>query len=274
MFEARHRKMAMIRVGGAVLAVGLAATSAEAQRGGRGGQRPPRTLPYAHEDVESFTQIFDGSTLTGWDGDPTFWRVEDGVIVGESTEENPVEENTFLIWRGGAREGVVRDFELKLEFRLVGGEENSGVQVRSSVRPDAGHQWRLTGYQVDMDYNNRYTGMVYGEGAGGFMAPRGEITHVLTGRERPQNIGTLGDAEDLRSVPQAGEWNTLHIVFRGNTMVNLVNGRVTSVLIDDDLEVGGGPRRAEGLIGFQLHSGPPMRVEYRNVYLKEYSEQP
>lgn len=196
------------------------------------------------------------------------------MILGESTEEAPVEENTFLIWRGGAREGVLRDFELKLEFRLVGGRENSGVQVRSSVRPDAEHQWRLTGYQVDMDYNNRYTGMVYGEGAGGFMAPRGEITHVLTGRERPQNIGTLGDAEDLQSVPQAGEWNTLHIVFRGNTLVNLVNGRVTSILIDDDLEVGSGPRLAEGLIGLQLHAGPPMRVEYRNVYLKEYPGQP
>lgn len=269
MLEARHSVIRTARLAGAgVLVAALGATAAEAQR------RPPRTLAYAHEDVEGFTPIFDGRTLDGWDGDPRLWRVEGGVIVGESTATNPVEENTFLIWRGGAREGVVRDFELKLEFRLVGGQENSGVQVRSGVRPDAAHQWRLTGYQVDMDYDNNYTGMVYGEGAGGFLAPRGEITYVMSGRERPQNIGTLGGAEDLASVPKAGEWNTLHIIFRGNTLINLVNGRVTSVLVDDDLEVGGGPRLAEGLIGFQLHTGPPMRVEFRNVYLKEYAERP
>lgn len=276
MFEAQRRVVRRVWLVTAVLlAAGLGAAGADAQqRGGRGGPRQPRTLPYAHEDVEGFTSIFDGGTLAGWGGDPTFWRVEGGVIVGESTADRPLEENTFLIWRGGARDGVVRDFELKVEFRLVGGEENSGVQVRSSVRPDAEHQWRLTGYQVDMDYSNNFTGMVYGEGAGGFLAPRGEITHVIPGRERPQNIGTLGGADDLGSVPRAGEWNTLHIIFVGNTLINLVNGRVTSALIDDDLEAGGGPRLAEGLIGFQLHAGPPMRVEFRNVHLKEYSERP
>lgn len=243
-----------------IVMLAAGAATAEAQR----------TVEYAHEDVEGFTPIFDGSTLGDWDGDPTYWRVEDGAIVGESTSEAPIEENTFLIWRGGEREGVVRDFELKLQFRLVGGQDNSGVQVRSTVRPDAAHPWRLTGYQVDMDFDNNYTGMVYGEGAGGFLAPRGEVTHTMSGRERPQNVGTLGSDDDLRGLQNDRDWNTLHIIFRGNTLINLVNGRVTSIMIDDDLELGGEPRLAEGLIGVQLHSGPPMRVEFREVYLKEW----
>jgi hypothetical protein len=256
-----------------LLSPGLGSDGLQAQQG-RAAAQQVRTLPYAHDDVEGFTKIFDGTALGGWDGDPRFWQVDNGAIVGVSTPQTPLEHNTFLIWRGGARKGVLRDFELKLEFRLLGGRDNSGVQVRSSVRPGAPHRWRLTGYQVDMDFNNNYTGMVYGEEAGGFVAPRGEITHVRLGRERPQNIGTLGNATELRGLQQTNAWNTLHIIFRGNTLINIVNGRITSIIIDDDLEAGGGPRLAEGLIGLQLHSGPPMRVEFRNIYLKEYPGRP
>jgi hypothetical protein len=276
MADMRPRVVPKLRLARAVLlSVGVAATSVQAQQARpQGRPQPVRTLPYAHGDVEGFTRIFDGHTLDDWDGDPRFWQVADGVIVGQSTPQTPVEQNTFLIWRGGARNGVLRDFELKLEFRLAGGQDNSGIQVRSSVRPDAPHRWRLAGYQVDMDFANNYTGMVYGEEAGGFIAPRGEITHVVAGRERPQNIGTLGSAADLRGLQHTSDWNTLHISFRGNTLINIVNGRITSIVIDDDLAVGGGPRLAEGLIGLQLHSGPPMRVEFRNVYLKEYPRPP
>lgn len=260
--DSRRRQVHGLLPIAALVPLFLGATCVDAQQ--------VRTLPYAHEDIEGFVRIFDGSTLDGWDGDPRFWRVEDGVIVGQSTAETPVEQNTFLIWRGSPNEGVLRDFELKMEFRMLGGRDNSGVQVRSSVQPDAPHAWRLTGYQVDMDFNNNYTGMVYGEGAGGFLAPRGEVSHIVVGHDRPRNIGTLGGATDLRGVQNTNGWNTLHVVFRGGTLINLVNGRVTSILIDDDLTVGGGPRLAEGLMGLQLHTGPPMRVEFRNVYVKDY----
>jgi hypothetical protein len=249
-----------------------AAQTPQGRQQGRAQQ--VRTLPYAHDDVEGFTRIFDGKALGDWDGDPRFWKVADSALVGESTVQTPVEQNTFLIWRGGTRQGVLRDFELKLEFRLAGGRDNSGVQVRSSVRPDAPHRWRLTGYQVDLDFNNNYSGQTYGEQAGGFLAPRGEITVVVSGRARPQNVGNLGSATDLRGLQNTNGWNTLHIIFRGNTLINLVNGRATSIVIDDDLAVGGAPRLAEGLIGLQLHSGPPMRVEFRNIYLKEYAARP
>src|SRR5919108_4206122 len=269
----RTRLIPVVGLVGAILLLDTAGAQGQPARPPARSQQG-RTLPYAHDDVEGFTKIFDGNSLRDWDGDPRFWHVADGVIVGESTLQTPLEQNTFLIWRGGARNGVVRDFELKLEFRLAGGRDNSGVQVRSSVRPDAPHRWRLTGYQVDMDFNNSYTGMVYGEEAGGFVAPRGEITHVRPGRPRPQNIGTLGSATELRGLQNTNAWNTLHIIFRGNTLINVVNGRVTSIIIDDDLEAGGGPRLAQSPIGFPLHSGPPMRVEFRNIYLKEYPERP
>ena len=82
---------------------------------GRGGPPPVRPEPLAAGDHAGFTSMFDGSSLKGWDGDPAFWRAADGELIGESSSENPVKQNTFLIWRGGAP----KDFELKLEYRPV-----------------------------------------------------------------------------------------------------------------------------------------------------------
>src|SRR5262245_47518918 len=78
-------------------------------------------------DGPEWKAIFDGKNLTGWDGDPRFWRVEDGAITGHTTAEKPAQNNTFIIWRAGS---VVDDFELKLEYRVVGG--NSGIQYCSA----------------------------------------------------------------------------------------------------------------------------------------------
>jgi hypothetical protein len=243
--------------------------------GGGGGGGQPQTLPYEHAaDTLGFTRIFDGASLNGWDGNPSLWRVENGVLIGQTTAEAPIDQNTFLIFRGGPNNGVLRDFELKMDFRLLGGAGNSGVQVRSEVRPGAPHQWRLSGYQVDFDFNNQYTGMVYGEQAGQFLAPRGQITHIRPGGARPQQIGTVGANTDLRGVVNINNWNNLHIIFRGNTLTTIMNGRVTSVLIDDDVTaaVAGNdrPRAERGLVGLQLHTGPPMRAEFRNVMLKTH----
>ena len=122
--------------------------------GGGGGGRGGAVIPF--EEHTGFTQIFDGATLKGWDGDPQFWRVEGGAIVGESTPEKVVKPNTFIVWRGGAP----GDFELKLEFRIGGG--NTGVQYRSVEMPEVA-KWVLKGYQADIDFNNQYTGMLYEE---------------------------------------------------------------------------------------------------------------
>src|SRR5947209_497540 len=76
-------------------------------------QTPAPTAPPATSDA-GFVSIFDGKTLTGWDGDPKYWRVENGCMVGEITPETLIKRNTFIIWRGGAP----KDFELKVEYRV------------------------------------------------------------------------------------------------------------------------------------------------------------
>src|SRR3954470_13292715 len=73
-------------------------------------------------DDQGFESIFDGKTLEGWDGNPDFWSVKDGCITGQTTADKPTKGNTFLIWR----KGETADFELKLEYKIIGG--NSGIQ--------------------------------------------------------------------------------------------------------------------------------------------------
>jgi hypothetical protein len=218
---------------------------------------PPPAAPEA-----GFVAMFDGATLAGWDGDPTYWRVADGVIVGEITPATIIKRNTFLIWRGGEP----GDFELKLEYR-VSAEGNSGVNYRSVQLTDA--PWSLAGYQADIDGESRgeprfrHTGQNYEERGRTFLARRGEITRVdVAGL--PARIGSLGDATALASVVKAGDWNEYHLIARGNVLIHLLNGQVMSVVVDDDAK----NRRARGLIGVQVHVGPPMKVEYRHLRLK------
>ena len=203
-----------------------------------------------------FQSIFDGKSLAGWDGDPQFWRVENGAIVGQTAKDKQPKQNTFLIWRGGSP----ADFELKLQFRLTG--FNSGVQFRSIELPDI--KWAMKGYQADMDGEQKYTGQIYEERGRGFVAMRGQITYIANGK-KPGVVGSLGDAGELKSVIKSEDWNDLDILARGNTIVQLINGRVTSMLIDDDTAA----RRMDGLIGIQIHRGPPMKIEARNIRLKK-----
>jgi hypothetical protein len=218
-------------------------------------QRGPRQP--APDDNTGFEAIFDGKTLANWDGDATFWRAEDGAIVGESTPEKVLKQNTFVIWRGG----TTKDFELKLEFKMTGG--NSGVQYRSTPLKDVG-PYVLKGYQADMDAKVQYTGMLYEERGRGFLAERGRVTRIVSAKER-KLIGTPGEGDELRALIHAEGWNQLHIIARGTTVMHIINGRVMSVCIDDDAE----GRIPEGLLGLQLHVGPPMKVEFRNIMMRK-----
>ncbi len=99
-------------------------------------------------------EIFNGKNLDGWDGDPRLWRVENGVIVGESNAtDKKLSANDFLIWKGGE----VGDFELTYKARVTG--NNSGFQYRSQRIPGEG--WRLKGYQMDLHPKAQYLGMLY-----------------------------------------------------------------------------------------------------------------
>ena len=203
-----------------------------------------------------FRPIFDGKSLDGWDGDPNFWRVEDGAIVGQTAADKQPKQNTFLIWRGGSPE----NFELKLQYRLTG--HNSGIQIRSSELPDV--KWAMRGYQADMDAAQTYTGQIYEERGRGFLALRGQFTLVQEGG-KPGLIGSLGDNAALKENIKSDDWNDFHLLARGNALVQLLNGRVMSALIDDDAA----NRKLSGLIGIQVHVGPAMKIEVRNVRLKD-----
>jgi hypothetical protein len=217
---------------------------------------PGRRAPVP-DDNTGFTAIFDGKTLNNWDGEPGFWRVEDGAIVGETTAENKLKLNTFIIWRGG----TTKDFELKAEFRITE-TGNSGVQYRSVALPDAG-KWVLKGYQADIDGKNNYTGMLYEERGRGFVAPRGQFVRMAEGGA-PKLIGSPGESDALRSFIKTGDWNQIHIVARGIAITQVINGHVMAMAIDEDSK----GRVMEGLLGLQLHVGPPMKIEFRNVLLR------
>ena len=231
------------------------ASTAQPPAAGRQGQSPrPSPVP---DDNTGFKAIFDGKTLDGWDGDPVFWRAEDGAIVAESTPEKVVRSNTFLIWKGG----TVSDFELKVEFRLSAAS-NSGIQYRSALVPEVS-KWAMKGYQADMDGANSYTGMVYEERGRGFLAPRGQFAR-RTESKTSRLISSLGEGDVLKELIKANEWNQMHVICKGNVLLHLINGHVMAALIDEDSQ----GRAMEGLLGLQLHVGKPMKIEFRNIYLK------
>jgi hypothetical protein len=208
------------------------------------------------DGTTGFDAIFDGKTMKGWDGDSTFWRAENESLIGQTTPDKLLKQNTFLIWRGGRP----RDFELKLEYRI--NSTNSGIQYRSSEVPgDA--KWVLKGYQADIDADNRYTGQIYEERGRGFLALRGQFTRIQEGRKLSL-IGTPGEGEALKAFIKVGDWNQFHVIARANVLIHAMNGHIMSMLIDDDMQ----NRAMEGLIGFQLHVGPPMKIEFRNIWLR------
>ena len=149
----------------AVMAGGLVA--AVLASGAAGAQQPPyvpkqsdRPAP-VEGDEPGFTPIFDGKTLKDWEGDPTYWRVEGGSLVGEITPATIVKSNTFVIWRGGRP----KDFELKLDYRITA-VGNSGINYRSASVPDPvtpANRFALRGYQFDIDGPKRYIGQKYEE---------------------------------------------------------------------------------------------------------------
>jgi len=208
-------------------------------------------------DESGFKPIFDGKTLSGWEGDPKYWRAENGVLIGEVTPETILQRNTFIIWRGG----TPKDFELKADYRITA-TGNSGINYRSAVVPDT--PFALRGYQCDIDGRNNYTGQNYEERGRLFLSVRGQVTHVVSGR-KPAILSSLGDAKDLAGFI-TNDWNSVHLIIRGNVLVHLINGHTMSVVIDDDAA----GRASEGLIGVQVHVGPPMKVEYRDFRLKSW----
>ena len=210
------------------------------------------------EDNDGFTSIFDGKSLENWDGNPKFWSVKDGAITGQTTSDNPTKGNTFIIWKGGE----LKDFELRLQYKIVGG--NSGIQYRSFVADK--NNWVVGGYQADFEAGNTYSGILYGEKFRGVLSLRGDKT-VLSredGKFKKEVIEKIGKSAEIQKSIKKEDWNDYHIIAKGFHFVHKINGVTTTDCIDNDKK----ERRESGILALQLHAGPPMIVQFRNIKLK------
>jgi len=225
----------------------------------------------SHTSTDGFVRIFDGKTLSNWKGDTTYWKVEEGCLVGVVTPQTLLKKNTFIIWQGQMPE----NFEIKVEYK-VSARGNSGINYRSELIdtiPNA-----LRGYQADLNGPNTYTGSNYEERRRTTLASRGEkviippiphadslTSHIKNNQWLPKIVtGSLGDSAALRSAIKVDDWNEYHIVVKGNHMLHYVNGVLMSDVTDNDTV----NRRFNGWMGVQVHVGPPMRIAYRNFMLK------
>lgn len=226
-------------------------------------------------DTENgYLKIFDGVSLDNWEGDPTYWKVENGSLVGEVTPSTLLKNNTFIIWQGGQPE----DFELKLEFRITE-SGNSGINYRSDQLDTI--PFALRGYQADIDGKNRYTGQNYEEKKRTTLAYRGEKVNI-TSQPNPDEPGSLRanvnkncwqsrelissieDSDSLKTTTKSEGWNECHLIITGNRLQHYINGILISDVTDNDTI----NRKFSGMLGVQVHVGPPMKVEYRNILLK------
>jgi len=205
----------------------------------------------AYAEDDGFKSIFNGKDLSGWDGDPQFWSVEDGAITGRTTEASPAKENTFIFWR----QGELDDFELRLSFRLING--NSGIQIRSREIK----KWVAGGYQADMESSGGWTGALYDEQGRGPLATRGQKTVINEKGEKQSE--SIGDAAELLAVVKKDDWNEYAVIARGPHFVEKINGRVMSEAIDNDAK-----SLRSGKLALQIHVGPPMTVQFKDIRLK------
>src|SRR5262249_23108831 len=215
----------------------------ELKPGGDAGAPPP---------PEGFRAVFNGRDLDGWEGDPQYWSVEDGCLV--DTADGTLNYNRFLTWRGG----TVRNFELRVKVNASPGG-NSGLQYRGTERPDLGESV-VTGYQCAVVAGRPdYDGMLYEERGRRILAHTGERV-IIDGAGQPWVIG-----EFRLKAFKPGEWHDYRVLVEANHHRHWIDGHPTVDVIDLD-EKG---RKLEGVLGMQVHVGPPMRIQYRNIFLKK-----
>ncbi|NNE90831.1 MAG: DUF1080 domain-containing protein, partial [Verrucomicrobiales bacterium] len=198
-----------------------------------------------------FKSLFNGRDLTGWDGNPELWSVKDGVVTGKTNSPEDLKYNEFLIWRGGK----VKNFELKAKVKIKG--NNSGIQYRSKEMPDVG-KWVISGYQCDVHPNAENNAMMYHEKGRGIIAKNGQDVVV-----DPGGTKWLVAERDPVAVNMA-EWHEYKIIAKGNQLTHMVDGKVTASLIDHDKN----GAASEGLLAIQIHRGPAMTVQIKDLMLK------
>jgi Domain of Unknown Function (DUF1080) len=248
-------------------------TATPVPRGGLGGFTEPAPLDFA--DHEGYVPLFDGTTLKGWDGNPKFWRVENGAIVGESTAANP-SGNSYIV----CRDLEARDFTLKFEIK-VEGPGGSGLQYRSrtglpwlatipaNVTANVGPvnlEWMMTGPQADFWPSRIYTGQFYSENTPmRILAWRGQVVEGY-GTRTKKLMATIGDRDALGAVVRMNDWNQYTVIARGGTFLHILNGQLMAVMIDDDPA---SSNNQAGLFGIEIEA--TTRVSVRNLWVKKLS---
>ncbi len=206
----------------------------------------------AFASAADFESLFNGQDLSGWKGREGFWSVQDGAIVGETTRDNKIEANTFLVWQGGD----VVDFEFTAKVRFKG--NNSGVQYRSQYIDEP--TLALMGYQMDLHPSKQFFGMLYGEkyATRGKIATRGQKL-VIDANARVEQIGKVGNDATFTD----WQWNEVRIIAVGSRLIHQVEGVTTIDVADHHPDA-----MSSGKLGLQLHKGPPMRVEFKDLKLR------
>jgi hypothetical protein len=210
-------------------------------------------LTPAFAEEAGFKSLFDGQSLKGWEGKSEFWSVRDGAITGQTTKENPTKGNTFLIWR----DGKLEDFELRIKFRIEG--HNSGIQYRSEELDD----FVVRGYQADIDATHNFIGILYEERGRGILAQRAKKV-VIHEDGKKETVGDTCDEKELLASIKKGDWNEYTIIAKGNHLVQTINGFTTIDVTDNQKD----KAKSSGILALQLHAGPPMVVQFKDVRLK------
>lgn len=215
----------------------------------------------AADAERGFTNLFNGKDLTGWEGNLKLWSVQDGTITGKTgtNADNKITHNTFLVWTNAD----VDDFELRFSYRIVGG--NSGVQYRSQVKGQGPFGPRVAGYQADFEAGKTYSGILYEEGGTrGILAARGE--KVAWGDDcKKKVVGKVGDSAEIQAKIKHEDWNDYVIIARDHRLRHYINGMLTIDVLDDCEE----KHEHDGVLALQIHQGPPMTVQFRDIRFKE-----
>jgi hypothetical protein len=221
---------------------------------------PAKSAP---PEPEGMKTLFNGKDLEGWEGDMRLWSAKDGVIHGETTPDKVAQGNTFLVWKGGE----LADFELRISFRIENG--NSGIQYRSQLLPareGAANRWVVSGYQAEVENAPGKVGFLYHERGRGYVCNVGEKVEV--GEDgKPKVVGSLGDKTAIGTTYKNKDWNDYVIIGKGNHVEHYLNGIKTVDVIDNDPK----GRALKGILALQIHTGPPMVVEFKDIRLKQYS---
>ncbi len=209
-------------------------------------------------------QLFNGKDLTGWEGNPKLWSVENGTITGKTANEGDakIKHNTFLVWKGG----TVGDFELTFKYRIEKG--NSGVQYRSKELPSGENGPIISGYQADFEAGKTYSGILYEERARGILAKRGEKTVIKADPADPKKskvevTGSVGNSDEIQAAIKSEDWNDFKVIAKGGHLQHFINGRQT-VDVTDETEAGA----KSGVLALQIHAGPAMVVQFKDLVLK------